>query len=321
MIRQTAFEGKERLLKGGLHCHTTRSDGKVDPADVLRVHAQNGYDFLALTDHRYYNYANYAPETGVLVIPGMEMDYTLPSTGGIHCFHTVCIGPEKDKGNGFEQDQRFETRKVKDQFEVQPYLDEIHANGNLTFYCHPEWSNTPSGEYNEMKGHFAMEIWNSGCAIENELDTNAAGWDDLLSQGKRIFGVATDDGHGMHHHCNGWVNVRAEKNVSSILEALKAGAFYASCGPEIKDFYVEGDKAYVTCSPCKAVYFDASYMPTRIVRSGVELPETAPMQLLESENGLITKAVFTLRPEKTYIRVTVKDEQERRAWSNPIFLK
>ena len=63
-----------KLLKGGLHCHTTRSDGKGSPEEVIRMHAENGYDFLALTDHRYYNYVNYAPETGITIIPGMEMD-------------------------------------------------------------------------------------------------------------------------------------------------------------------------------------------------------------------------------------------------------
>ena len=35
-----------------------------------------------------------------------------------------------------------------------------------------------------------------------------------------IYGVATDDGHSMEQHCNGWVMVNAENNVDAILEAL-----------------------------------------------------------------------------------------------------
>ena len=62
MIRQSAFTGSAPLLKGGLHCHTTRSDGKGTPEEVIRLHKQNGYDFLALTDHRVYNYENFAPD-------------------------------------------------------------------------------------------------------------------------------------------------------------------------------------------------------------------------------------------------------------------
>ena len=31
MLRQSAFTGDQPLLKGALHCHTTRSDGKGTP--------------------------------------------------------------------------------------------------------------------------------------------------------------------------------------------------------------------------------------------------------------------------------------------------
>lgn len=31
IIRQAAFEPCEKMLKGGLHCHTTRSDGSGTP--------------------------------------------------------------------------------------------------------------------------------------------------------------------------------------------------------------------------------------------------------------------------------------------------
>ena len=48
-IRQAAFvNAPEHFLKGGLHCHTTRSDGRLDPGETIRLHASHGYDFLAL---------------------------------------------------------------------------------------------------------------------------------------------------------------------------------------------------------------------------------------------------------------------------------
>ena len=79
MIRhQAAFEGIHPLLKGNLHCHTTRSDGVASPATTIRQYAADGYDFLALTDHRLYNYQNYAPDSGVLILPGTELDADLP---------------------------------------------------------------------------------------------------------------------------------------------------------------------------------------------------------------------------------------------------
>ena len=306
MKRQAAFTGTDRLLKGALHCHTTRSDGKGDPADVIRMHKEHGYDFMALTDHRYYNYTNFSDEE-ITIVPGMEMDRNLPGPG-VHCHHIVCIGPSREDGNGFEQDQRFPSGRYERPEQTQEMLDWLHANNNMTIYCHPEWSGTPAREFEMLRGNFAMEIWNSGCAIEDGLDTNAAYWDELLVQGQRIYGVATDDGHAMYQHCNGWVRVNAKNELNSILEALKSGAFYSSCGPEIYDFYVENGEAHIECSPVKQIQFRQLRVPYRMA-----VPQ-------EGETA-ITSATTRLRDSSTqYIRAVVTDEEGHRAWTNPIFL-
>lgn len=302
LIRQAAFEPGEKLLKGGLHCHTTRSDGKGTPEEVIRLHKDNGYDFLALTDHRRYNLQNLAPDVDITILPGMEFDNTFVTEGGFRTYHTVCIGPD-DGTNGYSQDQTFDSGTAKTQEEYQVYLDRIHANKNLTVYCHPEWSSTPARYFEKLRGNFAMEIWNSGCAIENEMDTNAAYWDELLGQGIRIFGVATDDGHSMSQHCKGWVMVRSENRVCSILKALEAGAFYSSCGPVIRDFYVEDGVAHVECEPCSRIQFLADRNPTRMFTGEA-----------------LTSAELKLN-DVPYIRACVVDGQGRRAWTNPIFLR
>lgn len=41
-------------FRGDLHMHTFRSDGKQSPAVVAAEYRKNGYDFLAMTDHRRY---------------------------------------------------------------------------------------------------------------------------------------------------------------------------------------------------------------------------------------------------------------------------
>ena len=310
MIQQQAFTGTEKMLKGGLHCHTTRSDGAVSPEEVIRLHYKNGYDFLAITDHRKYNYQNFAPEVPITIIPGMEYDNTFERDKGFRCFHTVCIGPAKEDGNGYDQDQTLPSGTAVNQEEYQPYLDEIHANNNLTIYCHPEWSSTPARYFEKLEGNFAMEIWNSGCAMNCHMDTDAAYWDELLGQGKVIYGVATDDGHAYQNHCCGWVMVRAENNINAILEALKNGAFYSSCGPEIYNFYVEDNKAVVECSPASIVRFQSDMHPTRMVRS---------------DNGSLVRAEYEMSPTGVnsykYIRATVIDRFGRYAWTNPIFLE
>ena len=306
MIRQAAFTTERKLLKGGLHCHTTRSDGMLSPEETLRLHVENGYDFLALTDHRYYNYANYG-DAPLTIIPGMEMDRNFAQTKGVHCFHTVAIGPEKADGNGFEQDERIDRGVIEKPEDYQPILDWLHEKNNLTFYCHPEWSGTPAREFENLQGCIGMEIWNSGCVMDNDMDTNAAYWDEILIQGKKWFGIATDDGHKPEHHCKGWVRVNAENNVGDILQALREGAFYSSCGPEIHDFYLRDDGvAVVDCSPCKFVNFVCFGNPSRMVRN---------------EEGLITHAEMKIDAHYPYLRVTMVDAEGKRAWSNPIFLK
>ena len=307
MKRQQAFIGSEPVLKGGLHCHTTRSDGKGDPADVIRLHYENGYDFLAITDHRIYNYKNYAPEVPITILPGMEFDSTFEREGrAFRCFHTVCIGPSKEDGNGYEQDVKLESGKSTNQEEYQPYLDEIHANKNLTVYCHPEWSSTPARFFEKLEGNFAMEIWNSRCVIVDDMDKDAAYWDELLQQGKVIYGVATDDGHAMSEHCHGWVMVKSENNVNAILHALKEGKFYSSCGPEIFDFYVDDEgNAVVNCSAAQRIRFHFDRSPTRL-RKGQE--------------GLLTTASYPVPEGCKYVRAVVIDKDGKCAWTNPIFL-
>ena len=153
MKKQAAFAKQGTFLKGALHVHTTRSDGSGTPEQVLSLYASKGYDFVALTDHRNYNYANFgnAPLT---IVPGMEMDAGLPGPG-IHCHHIVSIGPSKADGNGFDQDQRFDSWKLTCPEDSQPMLDKLHADKNMTIYCHPEWSSTPARYFDKLKGNFA----------------------------------------------------------------------------------------------------------------------------------------------------------------------
>lgn len=307
MIRQAAFENVTKHLKGALHCHTTRSDGHGSPEEVIRLHADNGYDFMALTDHRFYNYRNFA-DVPMTMLGGMEMDRELLG-GGVHCHHIVCIGPEKSHGNGFEQDARFESVDDAEPAHTQELLDWAHARRNLTIYCHPQWSGTPAREFEMLRGNFAMEIWNTGCVLENGLDDNAAYWDELLAQGQRIFGVATDDGHLMNQHCKGWVMVNSENNADAILAALQKGAFYSSCGPEIHDFYVEDGRVHVECSPVAEITLRHLRVPYAI-----RFPKDGQASLTAAEFELDCGG------GAHYVRAVVRDAQGRRAWSNPIFL-
>ena len=123
MKRQEAFINQKKMLKGGLHCHTTRSDGQGEPDEVIRLHKENDYDFLALTDHKLYNYKNFAEDVDITIIPGTEYDNTFVRENGFRTFHQVYIGPD-DETNGFSQDEELPNGKARNQEEFQSYLDE-----------------------------------------------------------------------------------------------------------------------------------------------------------------------------------------------------
>ncbi len=78
------------MLKGGLHMHTTCSDGNLTPEEVLRVYRDLEFDFIALTDHDYLLKPDaYAavPDAfeGMLVFKGVEK--TVFCRGYLHVNH------------------------------------------------------------------------------------------------------------------------------------------------------------------------------------------------------------------------------------------
>ena len=308
-IQQAFIDKDKKFLKGGLHCHTTRSDGKLTPEELINCAKSQGYDFYAITDHQLYNLKQYAPETGVITVPGMEYGNDLVKGRGFRCYHTVCLGPTKEDGNGFEHDQKFDWGFAPNAEAYQPFLDEIHEKNNLTILAHPIWSQTSAKYFETQEGNFAMEIWNTSGALNGGRDNDAAYWDEILGQGKVWYGVATDDSHSLNDFGKGWVMVKADKDLNSILKALKDGEFYSSCGPEIYNFYVDGGKAVIECSSCKYIALHSDMHPDRI---------------LVDEDGNLTRAEFDIENfwagPYDYVRISITDKDGKKAWTNPIFL-
>ena len=299
--RQSAFQKDGVFLKGNLHCHSSLSDGTASPAEVIRNYAEKGFDFLAITDHRRYNSTNYAPESGFLILPGMEADRFLDGKG-MPVVHIVAIGAETD--NGYTDGQMVEYERGGTAKECQDIIDDVHAAGNLAILAHPIWSGNTVEDVLALQNFELMEVWNSGSAMAWGVDTNTYHWDVLLSQGRKVYGVAADDSHHLFENGFGYVMVKAEKTIPAVLDALKKGEFYASCGPEIYDFYIEDGQVHINCSPVSQI----------MLRNF-----SAPHRLIRGEN--LTVGQFKLRDCCTdYIRAEIVDAQGRRAWTNPIFL-
>lgn len=306
-ITQAAFATGQPFLKGALHVHTTRSDGQTTPEETIRFHHEHGYRFMALTDHNILNHINHA-DVPITILAGVERDFGLPGRvqDKPHCVHVVGLGVPHTTSIPPQDERPAHAGRGDSCADAQPMIDEMHGWGMKTFYAHPEWSGTTYRDFGVLTGNFAMEIWNSGCVLDNDMDTNAAYWDEALDDGQKLFGVAVDDGHWIGHHCKGWVMVSSEDHPASILQALEKGEFYASCGPEIHNFYVEDGVAHVECSEAASIRF---------------ISLRYPLPCRRSEDGTLTSADCELPENLKYIRVCVTDKEGRRAWTNPIFLR
>jgi len=307
-IQQAAFAKGKPFLKGALHCHTTRSDGAGTPQEVIRLHHENGYQFMALTDHNVLNHLNFCPNVPMTMLSGIERDIRLPGRAQDkpHTVHVVGLGVPNDPAAPGQDVHPPHAGSAENGADAQPMIDEMHRWHMKTIYAHPEWSGTTYRDFGSLRGNMAMEIWNTGCVLENNLDANAAYWDEALDDGQQLWGVATDDGHPLAHHCKGWVMVAADNDPASILEALEKGEFYSSCGPDIYDFYIEDGMAHIECSPAASVHF---------------ISLRYPLPCLRSPDGSLTHACCRLPEGLRYIRICITDLEGRRAWTNPIFLR
>jgi hypothetical protein len=152
----------------------------------------------------------------------------------------------------------------------------------------------------------AVEVYNNGCALESGRGDGAALLDQLLSEGRDLFAIATDDAHfRFDDSCGGWVMVKAAANEpEALLAALKAGDFYSSQGPEIHGAEIVGGALHVECSPAVNI---------AIVGRGSRVAHVHGRQITRAELSLERFA-------GDWLRFVVMDAAGKTAWSNPVRL-
>ncbi len=158
-----------------------------------------------------------------------------------------------------------------------------------------------------------MEIYNHGCAVETD---RGEGWyllDQLLTEGRRLGGFATDDAHfKIDDAFGGWVQVRAEAlDPEALVEALKKGHYYSSQGPQIHELSLDGDELSIACSPVNAISVMGGNSRTA-GRFGRAITG-ATVKLSKLEKSWVEVAI------SPWLRVAVIDAAGKRAWTNPIW--
>lgn len=303
---QTVFTAPGRFFRGNLHAHSTLSDGRLAPGEVCRRYRAEGYDFIALTDHFVGLYGYPVADTlpfrgeGFTTILGAELHSGAMKNGEI--WHILAVGLPP----GFAPANAPHFAPVEGQESGAEIARRARDAGAFVAVPHPQWSGLTLEDALAIDAAHAVEAYNHGCAVEAARGDGCSVADLMLSEGRRVGLIATDDAHfATDDGFGGWVMVKAEKNAPEpLLEALKAGHYYASQGPELRDLRIEGKEIVVECSAVERV----------IVQGHASAAQCETGRSLTRARVKLAKFA-----ESPWIRVTVIDAAGRQAWSNPIW--
>jgi predicted metal-dependent phosphoesterase TrpH len=299
------FSAPGRFWRGNLHTHSNLSDGALEPRAVIDAYKHAGYDFMQLSEHFIGNFDFPIADTrsfrsnSFTTLIGAELH--APETTVGELWHIVAAGLPLD----FPRNRDGETGAQ--------VARRAHEAGAFIGIAHPAWSQLTMEDGRAIDCAHAVEIYNHGCAIEND---RGDGWyllDQMLTEGHRLSAFATDDAHfKTPDHFGGWVHVKAESlDPDALLESLKQGLYYSSMGPQIHAIEMNGKEISIACSPVDTITVLCGTSRT-MVRNGRAITE-ASFDLAKLEKG------WLLKKQSAWFRVVVIDNGGKRAWSNPIW--
>ncbi len=293
----TDMLGKTRI-KVGLHLHTTRSDGQKTPEEAARLYADEGFDAVAFTDH--WLYGEPTELCGLTVLSGCE--YNVGGADCPHVVHIIGVGMEYAPELPRVWDRTLENSHAH----ATEAIKAIRKAGGLAIAGHPAWSLNTAEHLWSLGDFDVLEIYNavSECGMSDRAYSDVIA-DQLACMGRYPGLVATDDVHYYADDaCRGWIMVEADStDRKTLIDAIRAGKFYATQGPEVHIEKIAPDRVRVVCSPaCKIVFqSNTSWAAGRIVR-GEDL----------------TEATYTRAATDRFVRAEITDERGRKAWTNYI---
>jgi hypothetical protein len=293
-----------RFWRGNLHCHSDRSDGALAPAEVCRRYRDEGYDFLSLTDHFVGRYGYPIVDTRAFrtnrftTIPGAELHSGAMANGEL--WHILAVGLPDD----FAPSRTPDFAPVPGQESGPEIAARAAAAGAFVAVAHPHWSGLTLEDARSLAAAQAVEVYNHGCATGADRGEGFHVADLLLSEGRNVTLCATDDAHFTEpDHFGGWVMVKAPENdPEALVAALRAGAYYASQGPEFRGIEVGPAAVEVACSAVRSVIVQGQGTAAVAVHGLSMTRARVPLGRLASS---------------PWLRVTLIDAAGRRAWSNP----
>ena len=303
------FSTPGRFWRGNLHTHSNLSDGGLAPEAVIAAYKRNGYDFLQLSEHFLDRFGWPIADTRAFrsnaftTLIGAELHAMATTVGEL--WHILAVGLPLDfpPPNASETGPQL-ARRARDA-------------GAFVAIAHPAWSQLTEDDGRTLEAAHAVEIYNHGCAVETDRGDGFYLLDRLCNLGRRLTAIATDDAHFNHGERDafgGFVEVKAESlDPEALLAALKAGHFYASQGPRLRDVRVSRDEIVVETSPVETVALLTGTSRALHV-SGSHIARAV------FDLGGAAKKAWTETGPDAWFRIVAIDAAGRRAWTNPIWL-
>lgn len=338
-MKQYLLPGQGKFYKANLHMHTVVSDGEMTPDEVKRAFLAHGYSVVAFTDHEVIVPHNDLTDENFLALTGFEIAVNLPhpptwdfafmktchmnfyakEPGNVLCpaFDETGVWLKHSRAFITDEMRAHGTRREYSAGCFNRLIAEANQAGFLVSLNHPVWSGQNYTDYCDMKGLWAVECYNSGCALTGYPDT-VQPLDDLLRLGERVLPIATDDAHCLAHCFHGWVMIGAEAlTYKAVIRAMEQGAMYASTGPAIEELTCEDGIVHIATSPAAEISLTTERrFALRIAAKEGELLEGAYFDLKEylykSKEGPDAN-------KGCYFRITVKDAAGRCAWTRAYF--
>jgi len=290
------LQPKEFQLWGNLHTHTLKnatagygSDGAYNASYTLSGIYRDlaGEDFCAITDH--YLFTPDPGVEGIIYIPGVEI---MASDGNLVALN-ISVAPRILPNNT--------GLKVRNVTVEQPGIIMFAHSTMFQDQDAHSWTGDELGQY--ATDGSLIECVNSDVHCIDWAD-----YDRLLRNGTRVWLTGADDYHtssNTSYSPYAWVvvNTDARTNVS-IIEALRAGNFYASNGAGIENITVSDNTITITVPRPSSITW---------IKAGNITIKNTPDVLTDSYRVTGNEGYVRI-----YISETADDKQE--AWSQPIFI-
>lgn len=299
-------------LKGNTHTHTLNSDGDSPPETVVQWYRDHGYNFVFITDHEYITPADQLNATfgkpgEFLVLAGQEITDSVDKKP----YHANGLGIKRvvmpTKGTSVIES-------------LQADILNIQNAGGLVQINHPNFGWALTGvELKALRDYSLLEIY-SGHPLVNYLGGGGVPsteemWDEVLSSGKIVYGVASDDSHHFKPTSDvspalpglGWIVVRAnELSTAAVINAIGRGDFYASSGVELAEYSTDARGISVKIKEKRW----SKYRTLFIGKGGRILAES-----------MTNPAQYKFRGGEGYVRAKIQESNGKMAWTQPVFVK